>query len=409
MSDLQARLREYAEVIVNIGLNLQKDQPLVIRCPIEASDFAHLVAEEAYRVGAKDVIIQWKSEKFTKLRYTWARDEVLQDIPHSLVEQYNEFLAQGAAQCTLVGEDPNLMSDIPAQKIQGAMTARSRALKPFQDAMMRSDFQWCVAAVSTPSWAHHLFPDLSTEDAMDTLWNEILNICRIEEGKSVQNWKDHIQNLSQRAEWLNGLKLRELHYTNDLGTDLRISLPEGHIWCAASEESKEGVEFIANIPTEEVFTLPHAQKVDGRVCSSMPLPYAGNLIKDMDLSFHEGSIIEAKASEGEGLLKEILSTDQGASRLGEVALVPYDSPISNRGLLFFDTLYDENASCHLALGAAYPVCLSEVRDEEDFHARGGNESVVHEDFMIGTKDLDIVGTTKDGEQVQIFKQGNWAD
>lgn len=408
MSDLKARLREYAEVIVNIGLNLQKDQPLVIRCPIEASDFAHLVAEEAYRAGARDVLIQWQSERFTKLRYTWARDEVLQDIPHSLVEQYNEFLEHGAAQLSLVGQDPNLMSDIPAQKIQGAMSARSRALKTYQDAMMRSDFQWCVAAVSTPSWAKHLFPDLSSEEATQTLWNEILEICRIEEGKSVKNWNDHIENLSQRATWLNELDLRELHYANGLGTDLRIVLPEGHIWCAASEKSREGIEFIANIPTEEVFTLPHAQKVEGRVCSSMPLPYAGNLIKDMDLSFHEGTVVEAKASEGEALLKEILSTDEGASRLGEVALVPYDSPISRRGLLFFDTLYDENASCHLALGAAYPICLSDVKDEDDFHARGGNESVVHEDFMIGTKDLDIVGTTKDGKQVQIFKEGNWA-
>lgn len=403
-------LEKYARLIVKTGINLEKNQTLVINSPIESAPFSRALAETAYKEGARDVVIVWRDELFTKIRYTHAPEEVFSEYPDWQKELYMTYVRQGAAFVSIAASDPELLKDIEPGRIAKAQKAGSTALREYRERLMSNQNTWCVVSVPTAAWAKKVFPDLSEEAAIARLWELICQVVRVDTPDPVAAWNSHKQNLQQRLDFLNGHNFKTLHYKNSLGTDLTVELPEGHIWLGGSEHTPAGREFIANMPTEEVFTLPQRTGVNGKVVSSKPLNYNGNLIDGFMLTFTDGKIVDFTAKTGYESLKHLLETDEGASYLGEVALVPFDSPISNANILFYNTLFDENTSCHLAFGKAYPVCLanSENYTAEELAQKGVNDSLVHEDFMLGTADLEILGTTRQGQQIPVFKNGNFA-
>lgn len=403
-------LEKYAQLIVRTGINLQEKQTLVISAPNECAPFTRMIAEKAYQEGARDVVIQWRDELFSKIRFLHAPEEIFEEFPEWQKEFYLSYVHQGAAFLSIAASDPELLKDVNPERITKSQKASNTALKDYRDRLMSNKNTWCVVSIPTTSWSKKVFPHLSEEDSMEKLWDVIFKTVRVDTENPIVSWEEHKANLKRRMDSLNSLALKSLHYKNSLGTDLNIELPENHIWLGGSQFTPEGIEFIANMPTEEVFTLPKKTGVNGKVVSSMPLNYNGNLIENFSMTFKEGKIVDFSAEKGYETLKTIIETDEGSHFLGEVALVPYDSPISNSNILFYNTLFDENASCHLALGKAYPVCMknSEKMTRDDFRELGINESLVHVDFMIGTSDLEILGTTSDGEEIPIFRNGNFA-
>lgn len=403
-------LRKYARLLVKTGLNIQKDQILVISAPIETAYFTHILAEEAYKEGAEDVAINWKDEKFSKIRFLHAPERVFEEFPQWRKDYYDYYANKGAAFLNISASDPEIMKDVDGERLAKASKTAGIALKKHQERMMANENAWCVASIPTEAWAKKVFPELSEEKAVEKLWEAILKTVRVDKEDPVKAWEEHLNNLKHSMKFLNDYNFKSLHYKNNLGTDLQIELPEGHRWLGASEHTTGGVEFIANMPTEEVFTLPKKDGVNGKVVSSKPLNYHGNLIEDFTLIFKDGKIVDFEAKKGYETLKHLIETDEGSHYLGEVALVPYHSPISQSNILFYNTLFDENASCHLAIGKAYPVCIegSEEMSPEELEKAGVNDSLVHEDFMVGTEDLEIIGITQEGKEVQIFKNGDFA-
>ncbi|HBW35971.1 aminopeptidase [Desulfosporosinus sp. BICA1-9] len=403
-------IRKYAHLIVKTGLNLQPKQMLVITSPIECAPFTRLVSQVAYEAGARDVVIQWKDELFSKIRFLHAPEEVFEEFPAWQKEFYLSYVHQGAAFLSISASDPELMKDVNPDRMTKAQKASSTALKDYRERLMSNKNVWCVVSIPTAAWAMKVFPHLSEEKSIEKLWEVILKTVRVDTQNPDTSWQEHKANLKTRLDFLNSSALKSLHYKNSLGTDLRINLPDNYTWLGGSEYTPDGLEFIANLPTEEVFTLPEKTGVNGIVVSSMPLNYNGNLIEQFSLTFKDGRIIDFSAQKGFETLKNIIETDEGSHYLGEVALVPFDSPISNSKILFFNTLFDENASCHLAIGKAYPVCLENGANltPKELEQAGVNDSLVHVDFMIGTSDLDIIGFTVDEEEVPIFKDGNFA-
>lgn len=411
MQSYERFLDNYASLIVGAGVNIQNGQLLVIASPIECADFARRIAKKAYERGAKDVIMSWRDELFTKLRFLDAPEEVFGEFPAWEKEYYNFYTDKGAAFISIAANDPELLKDVDPKRVAMVQKTRSTALEEHRDKLMSNENAWCVVSVPTEAWAMKVFPELSADAAVEALWHAILDSVRAKTDDPTLAWEAHKKALKDRMAFLNRYNFRRLRYTNSLGTDLVVGLPEGHQWLGGAEKTKAGVDFIANIPTEEVFTLPHKDEVDGVVCSSKPLNYQGNLIDRFTLTFKGGKVVDCSAVIGEAVLKNLIATDEGAARLGEVALVPFDSPISNSNILFYNTLFDENASCHLAFGKAYPVCLrgGEEMDKDALLAAGVNDSLVHVDFMIGTADLTIDGQTADGQWVPVFRNGNFAE
>ena len=404
-------LKRYAQLVVKVGVNLQRDQILIINAPIECADFARAMAEEAFAAGAHDVVVSWGDELLAHIRYAGGSRELFTEFPEWRQKFYMDYAEQGAAFVSIAASDPEIFKDIDADKLKLAQQAAGAALLEYRARLMNNRNTWCVVSVPTKSWASKVFPQMDETAAVKRLWQEIFAAVRIETGKNpIAAWEKHIAFLQQAAKFMNDHAFKTLHYTNSLGTDLTVELPEGHIWAGGAEDSEQGISFAANMPTEEVYTLPKREGVNGTVVASKPLNYNGNLIEDFRLTFKDGKVVNYAAGKGETVLKGLLETDEGSSFLGEVALVPYDSPISRSGILFYNTLFDENASCHLALGKAYPTCIrgGEDMDSVTLAQHGVNDSLLHEDFMIGTRDLAIVGTTKDGQQVQVFKNGNFA-
>lgn len=403
-------LVKYAHLIVRTGLNLQNRQTLIISAPIECAPFARLVAEKAFQEGARDVVIQWRDELFSKIRYLHAPEEIFDEFPEWQRELYLSYAQQGAAFLSIFASDPELMKEVDPLRLAKAQKASNTALKDYQERLMSNKNTWCVVSIPTVSWSKKVFPHLSEKESLEKLWEVIFKTVRVDTENPIASWEAHKTDLKRRMNLLNSLALTSLHYKNSSGTDLTIRLPENHIWLGGSEFTPEGIEFVANMPTEEVFTLPQKTGVNGQVVSSKPLNYHGNLIENFSLTFKEGRVVDFHAEKGGETLRTLIETDEGSHFLGEVALVPYDSPISNSKILFYNTLFDENASCHLALGKAYPVCLksSETLTPEDFPKLGINESLVHVDFMIGTSDLEILGTTSDGSTIPLFRNGNFA-
>ena len=407
MSD--AKLIKYAELLVKTGINLKKDQILIVRAPIECAEFARAITDIAFDAGAKDVVVLWNDEVYSKIRYLKGPEALFDTVPSWQKEFYLSYVRQDAAFLSISASDPENLKDVDPLRIQRYSRAFSAEVSEYRERLMNNENVWCVASVPTPAWATKVFPNETVEDAMAKLWDAIYESVRIGEPDPVAAWETHKEALKKQMDHLNQLNFKSLHYTNSLGTDLVIELPEGHIWLGGSDLTPDGHEFIANMPTEEVFTAPKRDGVNGRVVSSMPLNFSGSLIDKFELTFENGKVVDYKAEVGYEQLKRLLETDEGSMYLGEVALVQYDSPISNMGILFYNTLFDENASCHLALGKAYPVCLKggEHMDNETLIQNGINDSMTHEDFMIGTKDLSIVGITGTGDKIQIFKDGNF--
>ena len=406
---METQLKKYAELLVKTGINLKKDQILVLRSPIECAEFARMIVEIGYDAGAKEVVVLWNDEICSKLTYLKAPDALFDTFPSYLKEFYLSYVRQDAAFLSISASDPENLKDVDPVRIQRYQRAFSAEVSEYRQRMMNNENVWCVASVPTPKWASKVFPDDSVAVAMEKLWAAIFNAVRVNTPDPVEAWESHKQNLKQQMKVLNTYNFKTLHYTNTLGTDLSIELPEGHIWLGGSDFTPAGHEFIANMPTEEIFTAPLRTGVNGRVVSSMPLNVSGSLIDGFELTFKDGRVIDYKAEVGYENLKQLLETDEGSLYLGEVALVSYDSPISNMGILFYNTLFDENASCHLALGKAYPVCVKEgdQMDSATLLANGINDSITHEDFMVGTKDLSIIGITHAGEKVEIFRDGNF--
>ncbi|MBP2650287.1 MAG: peptidase aminopeptidase [Firmicutes bacterium] len=403
-------LKKYAKLIVKTGVNLQPGQPLVIVSPIECAYFARVVAELAYQEGASEVTVHWKDELLAKVKFLFAPEKVFEKFPQWEKELYTDSVRAGAAFISIAASDPEILKDVKPDLVAKAQKAASTALAEYREKLMSNQNTWCVVSIPTVAWAKKVFPGMPETEAIEKLWQAILKTVRVDAQDPVVAWDEHKNNLKQKLDFLNTYKFKYLHYKNSLGTDLTVELPENHIWLGGSEYTPGKVEFIANMPTEEVFTVPKRTGVNGTVVSSKPLNYNGNLIENFSLTFKAGKVVDFKAKKGQDVLKNLLANDDGAAYLGEVALVPFDSPISNTNILFYNTLFDENASCHLALGKAYPVCLagSENMDKDSLIVAGVNDSLVHEDFMVGTKDLEIIGTTAEGAQIPVFKNGNFA-
>ena len=403
-------LKKYAELAVKIGVNIQKNQILVISSPIECAYFSRLIAEIAYDNGAKDVIINWVDELFTKIRFLKAPGEVFEKIPSWQKDFYLDYSRKGAAFLSIYASDPELLKDVDQKRIATAQKTKQLALKEYSERLMSNKNSWSIISIPTESWAKKVFSKLSSDDAINTLWDNIFKIMRIDKEDPVLAWEEHKNNLKKSMDFLNSSNFRYLYYKNSLGTDLKIELPKNHIWFGGADYTPEGIEFIANMPTEEVYTLPLKTGVNGTVVASKPLNCNGTIVNDFYITFKDGKIVDFHAKEGHDALKHLIDTDDGSHYLGEVALVPFNSPISNSNTIFYNTLYDENASCHLAIGKAYPVCIKdgENMNEDELEKHGVNTSLVHEDFMIGTKDLTITGTTWDGEKTLVFSEGNWA-
>ena len=403
-------LDKYALLLIKTGINIQKDQTLVINSPIECASFTRIVSRIAYTEGARDVVINWRDELSSKIRYMNAPEEVFEEFPEWQRDFYLSNARIGAAFLSISASDPELMKDVNPERMSKSNKVASAAIKEYRDRLMSNKNVWCIASIPTIAWAKKVFPKLSENDAMEKLWNSIFKTVRVDTEDPVASWEIHKNNLKTRMDFLNDNNFKFLVYKNSLGTNFKIELPENHIWLGGSDYTPEGIEFIANMPTEEVYTLPKKDGVNGVVVSSKPLNYNGNLIENFSLTFKQGKIVDYKAEVGYDILKSIIETDEGSYYLGEVALVPYNSPISNSNILFYNTLFDENASCHLAIGKAYPVCIKngENLSDEELAKLGVNDSIMHEDFMVGTEDLIITGITVDETEISVFKNGDFA-
>ena len=411
IENFDAKLNEYAHLLVEIGLNVQKGQTVRLSSPVECAPLARMCATACYDCGAREVNLNWYDDFITREKYLKADEAVFSEFPAHKKAESEWLLEKGAVSLSIIGSDPEMLKGVDPRRIQTWQRVSGEGTKAYFDAMTASRFQWSIGAHPTPAWAKKVFPDLRSAEAMDALWDAIFDVCRITgDGKAVERWREHIATVARRCGILNGYNFKSLHYTNALGTDLTVELPEDHVWQGGSEASAGGVEFVANMPTEEIFTAPKWDGVNGRVYAALPLALDGNLVKDFYLDFRDGRIVDVHAAEGEDILRHSIELDEGSHYLGEVALVPYDSPIRNKGILFYNTLFDENASCHLAFGSAYPTCVKGGADmtEEAQKAAGLNQSINHVDFMVGTEDLSIVGATHDGKEVPVFVNGNFA-
>ncbi|MGC5325434.1 aminopeptidase [Brevibacillus sp. SYSU BS000544] len=408
MKNFEQMLDRYAKLAVQVGVNIQPGQSLMLTVPIAHVKFARLIAKYAYQAGAKHVHIDWYDDELTRLTYELAPDESFTEYPQWKANGYEELAEQGAAFLHIRATDPKLLEGIDPVRIANASKAYKEAVSNFRSKIMSDRVCWSLIAIPTPAWAAMVFPELDESKQMDAMWNAIFNMVRLDQENPVQAWKDHHQFLTAKADYLNKKKYRLLQYRAP-GTDLQIELPPEHLWTGGGSISETGTLFMANMPTEEVFTVPLKNGVNGTVRSSKPLSYNGVLISDFSFTFRDGRIIEFSAKTGYETLLQLVDTDEGARYLGEVALVPHNSPISLMNRIFYNSLIDENASCHLAIGDAYTICLENGRDltPEAVKATGINSSLVHCDFMIGSEEMDVDGVTAEGVVEPIFRKGQW--
>lgn len=404
----EEKLEQYAELAVKVGVNIQKGQYLLINTSTDALEFTRMVVKKAYEAGAGRVHVNLTDPYFTRAFYEFGNDEEFSKYPNWIVAQRDELIERKGALLWIDADDPDLLAGIPVGRISAQQKAAGEALVNYRKAVMNDDIAWSIIAVPSKKWAAKVFPHLPEDEQLDALWDAIFKTVRIGEGNAVEKWRKHVNDLEARAKQLNDKKYAKLHYKAP-GTDLTIELPDKHIWASGSSKTPEGVTFIANMPTEEVFTLPYKYGVNGYVTNTKPLVYQGNVINQFTLTFEKGRIVKAEAKVGNDLLQELIEVDEGSKYLGEVALVPHESPISTSGILYYNTLFDENASNHLAIGEAYPTCFEGGRDLEQtqLESLGINTSITHEDFMIGSGEMDIDGILPDGTVEPIFRNGNW--
>ncbi|WP_139992654.1 aminopeptidase [Paenibacillus paridis] len=409
MYPTQQQLENYASLAVNVGVSVQKGQTVVVMAPISSAPLVRLIALKAYEAGAKNVHVEYNDEELSLIKYKNAPEEAFTEYPMWRAQAWEQFVEQGAAFIQIYSPNPDLLNGVDPARVATASKVASTALSGYRGSLMNHTNAWTLISYATPEWAAKVFPEVSAEEAVQKLWERIIDATRIGLEHPIQAWKEHNAKLLQMVELLNGKRYKQLKYTAQ-GTDLTIELPENHIWLGGAKANSKGVLFNPNMPTEEVFTMPLKDGVNGTVRSTKPLNYNGQVINGFSLTFKDGKVVDYFAEQGYEALSNLLNTDDGARQLGEVALVPHDSPISNSNVTFFNTLYDENASCHLALGQAYPVNLKggTGMSPEELLSHGANRSLVHEDFMIGSPDMSIDGITPDGKSEAIFRSGNWA-
>jgi len=406
----ESLLKEFAELAVVIGTNVQKGQLIQINAPVEAYKLVEKCVEVAYKQGACRVQVDWQDNPITRLGFENMTTEELCEIPDWQIDKIKYGIGRGICYLHIISDDPDLLNGIDPNKIKEASLARMKKTKPFQYYSMNNIGQWSIVAYPNIKWAKKVFPDKEDDEALKALWDAILMTSRVEEGKTIENWKAHNAEIQKHTKLMNDYNFKELHFKNSLGTDLKVGLIKDHIWEGGCDKAKgNGAMFNPNIPTEEVFTMPNRYDIEGKVYSTKPLSYNGNLIENFNLTFKDGKVVEFHAEKNEEVLKNLLEMDEGSKSLGEVALISYDSPISNSGILFYDTLFDENASCHLALGACYPTNVKGGTEltTEKLYELGGNDSMNHVDFMFGSKDMSVIGTTYDGKEIEVFKDGNF--
>ena len=408
----QQFLQLYADFIVKVGVNVRPRQNFIVRCPVTMPDFAHACVRAGYEAGAKTVVVRWEDDKLTRLNMELADEKDLTAMKPYELRSYLDYAEDPDGCCTLAihAEDPEALAGLDAGKLNRVSLARRTFLKPWQEYTMNDRVQWCVAAVPAPGWAAKVFPDLPQDEAVEKLWQVIFEVCRVTGGDPVGEWQQHVAKMSARRDRLNEWQLDSVHLQSANGTDLTIGLADDAVWEGASSKTDRGFEFIANVPTEEVFCAPHRDRVNGTVYGTKPYVYNGQLIKGWHVTFKDGKVIEQGAEENAALLAELLSTDENANRIGEIAFVPASSPINQSGVLFFNTLFDENAACHIAFGAGYPTNIrnGSAQTRAQLLEKGLNDSAIHEDVMIGAPDTRITGLTKDGREVLIFDGGEWA-
>ena len=407
---LSDQLDLYANLLIKKGVALKPGQELVVEAPVERADFARRVVDRAYRAGAGHVTVIGHDDAVTRLTYENVETEWFKTTPSWQVEQLNSLAEAGAAFLFLEGSDPSSLKGIDPAKPAAARKARNTQCRSFRDGMDFGRNVWCIAGVPVAAWAREVFPGMSDAEAVYRLWNLILATSRADGEDPESAWETHNASFEKTKRWLNQHHFDALRYRSSNGTDFTVGLTAGHIWDGGAGRTVTGTSFFPNIPTEEVFTAPLREGIDGVVYSALPLVHNGNIIENFHFVIKDGRIVDVHAEKGEDILRAAIAEDEGASYFGEVALVPYDSPIRNSGLLFYNTLYDENASCHLAFGEAYPECIAggERMTREELDAHGLNHSLTHVDFMVGTADLSITGTTHDGRELPVFRSGNFA-
>ena len=410
MFTFEDKLKEYADLLVRVGVNVQKGQDLVITSQVDQAPFARLCVQAAYEAGARSVDMAWSDDAIARMTYLNADESVFDVIPEYRIRFNTDYAEGGACFLHLVSSDPENLKGVDPSRLERAHRAYGKYMRRYRELGMASAFPWSIGALASPAWAKRVFPDLEEREAVAALWEKIFMAVRITgDGTAVEKWRQHQENLQRHVDILNGYAFDRLHYYNALGSDFTIGLCKGHIWCAGGEKTPKGQFFMPNMPTEEIFTAPDRNRCDGVICAALPLSKDGNVIRDIRFVVKAGKIVEAAASANEELLKKSIAVDEGSSRFGEVALVPYDSPISNSKTLFYNTLFDENAACHLAFGEAYPTTVEGALDmsEEERLSAGLNSSITHVDFMVGTADLSIDGYTGDGRCVPVFRDGNF--
>ncbi|WP_054940777.1 aminopeptidase [Paenibacillus ihuae] len=409
MLDFKQKLENYALLAVKIGINIQPGQTLVINADIVAAELVRLIVRQAYEAGAKLVKVNYSDEIVTRTRYELAPSESFLEPPKWQADELEDLARNGAAFLSVVSANPDLLNGIEASRIADNQRTAGTAMAPYREMMMANHVSWSIVAYPSTNWAAKVFPDAAPETQVDLLWDAIFKAVRADQENPVEAWSNHLAGLKQRCDILNERKYRKLHFIA-AGTDLTIELPEGHIWCQAGAVNGRGVPFLANIPTEEVFTAPLKTGASGKVSSTKPLSYGGNIIDKFTLTLENGKVTDFSAETGQEALASLLAMDEGSAYFGEVALVPFHSPISESGILYYTTLYDENASCHLALGAAYAFTLQDgiAMTKEQLASHGMNQSLTHVDFMMGSPEMNIDGITDDGNSEPIFRAGNWA-
>jgi len=410
LENFNENLKKYARLIAETGVNVQDNHTVVLQISVDQAPLARLITEEAYRLGAAEVIVQWSDETIQREFLAHAATDRIENVPQYKIDQTDDWIAKGASRISVVSSNPDALVGVDAQRVAAFQAANGKALVNLRKATQANKVSWTVVAAASEGWAAKVFPELATsEEQVDALWNEIFKTTRIYEENPVIAWDIHDKKLQEKAAELNEQQFTALHYTAP-GTDLTIGLPKNHLWEGAGSYNARGEEFMANMPTEEVFTAPDSRRVDGYVSSTKPLSYAGTIISGMKFTFKDGKVVDFSAEQGEEALKNLLAIDEGAKHLGEVALVPDPSPISQSGLIFYNTLFDENASNHLAFGSAYAFNLQGGTEmsEEELAEAGLNRSQTHVDFMVGSDKMNIDGIKEDGTIVPVFRNGDWA-
>jgi len=411
----QKLLKKYAEAVVQVGLNLRAGQRLIITnatsrgVPPAARLFVHEVTKAAYAAGARYVETIWGDEEMQRIRLQNAPADSFNEYPKFHVNAVMDMIQNGDALLAVYANDPDALNGMNTERVGAMQKTHLENYKEISMNVSHNAMNWCVVAAASPAWARKIFPDLKPKEAEEKLWDAVFETTRATQPDPVAAWREHIKNLRKRADYLHAKKYSALHYKSS-DTDLTLGLPQGHKWINAQMLAQNGVVFTANMPTEEVYTLPDRQRADGTVAATFPLSYGGNLIEDFSVTFENGRIVRVNAKKNEALLQKLVDTDEGSTRLGEIALVPASSPIATRGHLFYNTLYDENASCHIAIGRAYRSTLTggEELTDEEFISAGGNLSINHVDFMIGSPQMDIDGIREDGTSEPVMRAGEWA-